>query len=362
MHGMFRTTTMAFSLLFAAGFIAGCDSRTSSPQPNAQVNSVQEAPAPAETKVEAKVIRAGVGLDEQSSPYKGLLKFKELVESKSQGRLKVDVFTSVRLGDDTEIEMVTALREGVLEMACVSTLSIAVLDKKWMIFDLPFLFPDEETVDRVLDSALGRDYLDSLSANDIVGMAFWENGFSDLTNSVRIVESPKHLKKLKIGTTGSPIHQATFTAWGAKPAPMLFDQRYPALAQKLIDGQGSPANTGFLRKYHEVQGYITLTHHFYSPLVFMYGKKLWDALPAQDREIIFDASQEAGRYQRQINREAVKEALASLSKSGMVVTDLGSVQRDVFVKATKGVASRFTDVFGADALKALKDEIAKGNN
>ncbi|MDR2788249.1 MAG: DctP family TRAP transporter solute-binding subunit, partial [Candidatus Accumulibacter sp.] len=308
---------------------------------------------------EAIAIRAGIGLDERSSQYKGLLKFKERFESESGGRLRVDLFTDVRLGDDTETGMLTELRDGTLEMACNSTLSIAALDGKWRIFDLPFLFPDEETADRVLDGPLGRAYLDSLLAHGIIGLAFWESGFSVLTNGARVIESPSHLKGLKIGTTASPIHQAAFESMGAKPVPMLSDQRYPALAQKMIDAQESPPTTNSLQKYHEAQGYLTLTHHFYSPYVFMYGKKLWDTLSAEDQAVIFGAAQEAGRYQRKVNREAVGRALSDMSAAGVVVTDLGSAQREAFMKAVKGIAPRFESVFGADEYEALKKEIAR---
>jgi tripartite ATP-independent transporter DctP family solute receptor len=367
---MFKTARMAFGLLLAAGFIAGCDSqtstRTSTTQSTARSSRAQETPAPAEEpkapKAEAKVIRAGVAMDERSSQYKGLLHFKELVESESQGRLKVEIFTNLRLGDDTETEMVAKLRDGTLEMTCISTTSLAGLDKRWMIFDLPFLFSSEDTADQVLDGLLGKTYLDSLVTHDIIGMAFWENGFSDLTNNVRFIKSPDHLKGLKIGTTGSPVHQATFKAMKAKPAPLPFDQRFPALAQKIIDGQGSPPTASLLQKFHEVQGYVTLTHHFYSPFVFMYGRRLWDTLAREDQDIIYRVAQEAGRYQRRINREAVKEALADLSKAGMAVTELGSAQREAFVKATGNVAKQFEADFGADNLKALKDEIAGKSN
>jgi tripartite ATP-independent transporter DctP family solute receptor len=367
MNSMLKTVGMACGLLLAAGFIAGCDSKTSvrapaqaDPQPEAQ-SAVEETPPP-EIVVEAKVIKAGIGVDERNTQYKGLERFKELVETRSGGRLRVDLAVNVRLGDDTETEMIAALRNGSLEMACVSTQSVAGLDKRWMIFDLPYLFPDADTADRVLDGSLGRNYLDSLLTHDLVGMAFWENGFSELTNSVRAIESPGRLKGLKIGTTGSPIHQAAFKALGAKPVPLIFDQRFPALAQKLIDGQGSPAPVVFLQNYHEVQGYLTLTHHFYSIFVFMYGKRLWDALATEEQDIVFQAAQEAGRHQRQINREATVQALADLSNAGVAVSDLGTVQREAFAKATRGVAKQFEADFGADNLKALKNEMAKKTN
>jgi tripartite ATP-independent transporter DctP family solute receptor len=355
----------AFVLLFAASFLAGCDSGTGTRSTTRSVvrndqDSAQPAPAPAEPEIEAKLIRAGVGLDEQSSQYKGLLKFKELVESESNGRLKVELFTDLR--PDGNIEMSYALQAGTLDMACLPSTSLVRLDKRWTVFDLPFLFADEEEADRVLDGTLGKEYLDSLLAHDLIGMAFWENGFSQMTNGVRVVQSPRDLKGLKIGTTERPIHQATLKALGAKPMPISSDQRFAALYQKLIDGQESPSVASIQWKYHEAQRYLTLTNHFYSPFVFLYARRLWDALAREDQHVIFEAAWKAGKYQRQINREAASEALASLSKAGMVVTDPGLAQHEAFVKATAGVAKQFEADFGADKLKAIRDEISGKNN
>jgi tripartite ATP-independent transporter DctP family solute receptor len=365
MNSTSRTIGAALGLLLAASLIAGCDTKTStrsttrSATQNAQ-ESVQAAPEPApapEPKVEAKIIKASVGLDERSTQYKGLLKFKELVESESRGRLKVELSTDIR--QDGNLDMSYALQAGRLEMACLPTASFVRLDKGWTIFDLPFLFDNEDDADRVLDGALGRKYLDSLLAHGFVGMTFWENGFSQLTNGVRIVDSPRALKGLKIGTTGNPIHQATLKALGAKPVPIALDQRFASMYQKFTDGQESTTTASLLWKYHEAQRYITLTRHFYSPFVFVYGKRLWDTLDHEDQNVVFSAAQEAGRYQRQINRQTAKEALAGLAKAGMVVTDPGIQRHAVFVKAAAGVARQFEADFGAANLKALKDEIAR---
>ena len=127
------------------------------------------------TAASAKTIKVGIGYNEQSPQYKGLQRFKELVEANSNGRLKVDLFGNSQLGDDTK--MMTSLRAGTLEMTMPSTAPIAGLDKKWMVFDLPFLFPNEDVADKVLDGPFGQNFLDTLPSFGIIGMAFWENGF-----------------------------------------------------------------------------------------------------------------------------------------------------------------------------------------
>ncbi|MDR0379831.1 MAG: TRAP transporter substrate-binding protein [Candidatus Accumulibacter sp.] len=334
MKSTFRMAGTALSLLFAAGVMLA-------------------APAGAAPKT----IKAGIGLNELSPQYKGLQKFKEIVEAESKGRFKVDLFANAQLGDDAK--MMTSLRAGTLEMTCPSTAPIAGLDKQWMVFDLPFLFPNEEVADKVLDGPFGQKYLDSLPAHGIVGMAFWENGFRQLTNSKVEIKQPADLKGLKIRTMENPVHLATFQTMGANPTPMPFSEVFSALQEKTIDGQENPSTTNFLQKYYEVQKFSTLSNHFYSPFVFMYSKRLWDALSQEDQALILKAAKEAGAYERKVNRETMGEAVAGMEKGGMTVTRLTPEQHQAFVDATKDIAERFESDIGADNLKAIREEIAK---
>ncbi|MDR1936061.1 MAG: TRAP transporter substrate-binding protein [Candidatus Accumulibacter sp.] len=337
MKSTFKMVSTTLGLLLAAGLMI--------------------APASA---AETRTIKVGIGLNEQSPQYTGLLKFKELVEKESGGRFKVDLFANAQLGDDTK--MMTSLRAGTLEMTCPSTAPIAGLDKKWMVFDLPFLFPNEEVADKVLDGPFGQKYLESLPSQGIIGMAFWENGFRQLTNSVREIKSPADLKGLKIRTMENPVHLATFRGMGANPTPMPFSEIFSALQQKTIDGQENPSTTNFLQKYYEVQKYTTLSNHFYSPFVFMYSKRLWDRLSAEDQALILKAAKESAVYQRQVNRETMGKAVDGMEKAGMTVTRLTPEQHNAFVEATKTIAQQFEADFGADNLKTIRDEIAKAGN
>ncbi|WP_232199125.1 TRAP transporter substrate-binding protein [Thermosinus carboxydivorans] len=325
----------------AVALFTGCSSSTSTP----------------EKKAEKRVIKVGIGLNEQSPQYKGLQKFKEIVERESKGRIEVQLFANSQLGDDTK--MMTALRAGTLEMTCPSTAPISGLDKKWMVFDLPFLFPNEEIADKVLDGPIGQKFLDSLSQNGIKGIAFWENGYRQLTNSVKEVKTPDDVKGLKIRTMENPVHLAAFRALGANPTPMPFGELFTSLQQRIIDGQENPVTTIYLQKFYEVQKYATLTNHFYSPFVLMFSKKIWDTLPKEDQDIILKAGKEAGLYQRKINREMMKESLANLEKTGMVVTKLTPEQQKAFMDATKDVATKFEAEIGKELIQEVKAEIAK---
>lgn len=337
----FRVLSVLLALVMSASFVAGCGGKSST----------------TEKKVEKRVIKAGIGYNEQSPQYKGLQKFKEIVERESKGRLEVQLFGNSQLGDDTK--MMTALRAGTLEMTQPSTAPISGLDKKWMVFDFPFLFPNEQVADKVVDGPLGQKYLESLSKNGIKGLAFWENGYRQLSNSVREINSPADVKGLKIRTMENPVHLASFRALGANPTPMPFGELFTSLQQKIIDGQENPITTIHLQKFYEVQKYTTLTNHFYSPFVFMFSQKIWDTLAKEDQEVILKAAKEAGVYQRKLNRDMIAESIAGLEKAGMKVTRLSPEQHQAFVEATKDVAAKFEAEIGKDAIAEMKAEISK---
>lgn len=339
------------ALIAAASLVlllAGCSGKTAGNQQTSSTGQPQK-----------KIIKVGIGLNEQSPQYKGLEKFKEMVEKGSNGRFEVQLYANSQLGDD--VKMMEALRMGTQEMTCPSTAPIAGLSKKFMVFDLPFLFPNEKVADQVLDGPVGQKILDSLTEKGIIGLAYWENGFRQLTNNKREVKTPADLKGLKIRTMENPVHLATFRALGANPTPMPFGELFTAMQQGTIDGQENPLTTIYLQKFYEVQKYVSLTNHFYSPFVFMISKKFWDGLSKEDQELIKKAAKEAGAFQRQYNREQMKQMADNLRKAGMVVTELTPEQMEEFRKATEGVYKQFENEIGKDLIEEVKAEIAKYN-
>lgn len=325
--------------------IAGCGGKPAGEQKSAS------------SQPQKKIIKVGIGLNEKSPQYKGLEKFKEMVEKGSNGKFEVQLYANSQLGDD--VKMMEALRMGTQEMTCPSTAPIAGLSKKFMVFDLPFLFPNEQVADKVLDGPVGQKILDSLTEKGIIGLAYWENGFRQLTNNKREVKTPADLKGLKIRTMENQVHLATFRALGANPTPMPFGELFTAMQQGTIDGQENPLTTIYLQKFYEVQKYVTLTNHFYSPFVFMISKKFWDGLSKEDQDLIKKAAKEAGDFQRQYNREQMKQMADNLRKAGMIVTELTPEQANEFRKATEGVYQQFENEIGKDLIEQVRAEIAK---
>ena len=334
---------LAFSMTLLAGCGGGDKPKAAAPAPTA----------------EKKIIRVSIGLNDASPEYKGLEKFKELVAKASNGRIEVQIFPSAQLGDD--IKTMTALRAGTLEMSGPSSSPLASINKKWMVFDLPFLFPNEQVVDKVLDGPFGKKMLDSLQSSGLVGICFMENGYRQVTNSKHEIKTPADIKGLKIRTMENPVHLAAWRTLGANPTPMPFSEVFNAMQQKTIDGQENPNTTNFLQKFYEVQKYTTLSKHVYTPFVIMYSKKMWDTLPKADQDIIMKAGKEAGVWQREYNRKVDAEAAQGLEKAGMVVTRLTPEQQKAFMEATKNIASQFENDIGKDVIADVRAEIAKNS-
>lgn len=306
-------------------------------------------------------ITAGIGLNDRSAQYESLEFFKELVESRSNGRIQMELFHSSQLGDDRE--MMEALQRGEQEMTCPSTAPIAPFVPEFAVFDLPFLFPSYDAADHVLDSHIGQSMLDKLSDVGIKGLVFWENGYRHLTNSARAVRTPDDVRGMRVRTMENPLHLDAWRAMGANPTPMAFGELFSAMQQRVVDGQENPWGTIYLQNFPEVQGYATDTGHIYSPFVLMIGQAYWDRLPADLQKIVMDAAIESRTFNRELNRRYNEEYLEQL-RDVMTVVELTAQQRQQFQDAVQPIYRQYASVVGEDLLAsvtAMIDEFMANN-
>ncbi|MGE6204697.1 TRAP transporter substrate-binding protein [Guptibacillus hwajinpoensis] len=297
---------------------------------------------------ESKVIKAGIGLNDQHPQYKGLLKFKEIVEEKTDGAITVETYHSGQLGDDRS--MTEALQLGTQEVTVPSTAPLANFVPEFSVFDIPFLFPNEEVADTVLDGEVGQELLQKLESQNLVGLSYWENGFRDLTNSERAVATMEDFDGLKIRTMENDLHLDAFKALGANPTPMAFTELFTALQQGTVDGQENPYATIYLQKFYEVQNHVSNTHHIYSPFVFLMSKSFYDGLTEDQQKIMKEAAVEAGKYERKLNREANDKYLQSLQDEGMEYTEITPEAREEMVKAVAPVIDEYKGQIGEETV------------
>jgi tripartite ATP-independent transporter DctP family solute receptor len=273
-----------------------------------------------------------------SHPYHlGMLRFRELIEARSGGRIAVDVFHSSQLG--SERDLIEGLQLGTVQMTIISTAPLSGFTSDFLVFDLPFIFASVKAARECVDSEIGQKMLDQLASQGITGLCFFENGFRSITNSRRPIQTPADLDGIKIRTMENPIHMATFRVMKADPTPMAFGELFVALQQKTIDAQENPLAIVDTSKFYEVQDYLSLTEHFYSPAPVLAGKAFFDSLPADLQSAVKECLVEARGYQRQLLDEMNAQLVRGLGEKGMKINE---VDKKPFIEAVQSVYDQFT--------------------
>jgi len=287
----------------------------------------------------------------------GMEKFGQLVEAKSGGKLTVKVFPGGALGSDQA--NLSALQGGTLEMASMNSGIFASIVKEFAIYDFPFLFGTPKEADTVVDGPFGTGLHQKLEDKGLVGLAYYELGFRQLTNSKRAVTKVEDIAGLKLRVIPNPINIDWVTALGANPTPLPFPELYSALEQKAVDGQENPVATIRGAKLYEVQKYMTLTNHQYNPQSVVVSKKFWDSLSADERKILQDAARESAVYERQQSREQAASILAELKKNGMEVSELSPAEVAKLRDKMKPVIAKHTANVGEATVTAVTAELDK---
>jgi len=271
-------------------------------------------------------------------------RFNELLKAKTNGALEVKVFPDSSLGNTQAA--ISGTRGGTIDLLVSGSVNFSGLLPVVAVFDIPFIFKDTEHAYRVLDGKVGQDMLDRLDSIGLKGLAFWDNGWRQISNSKGPVRTPADVKGLKIRTTGSPVHIEAFKLLGANPVPMPLAELYTALEMKTVDAQEHPLGVFWSAKLYEVQKHLTLSYHAYSALVVAMNKAKFDALPPAQQKALIEAAREAGKYQRRLNNEAFKTQVEDLKKAGIQIVE--KIDPQPFVEATKGVRQSFISKSGGE--------------
>jgi tripartite ATP-independent transporter DctP family solute receptor len=286
----------------------------------------------------------------------GMEKFASLVESRSGGKIKVNLFPGGVLGGDQA--NVSAIQGGTLEMASMNSGILASQVKDFEVYDFPFMFANSKEADAVVDGPFGKMMHAKLEAKGLIGLTYWELGFRNITNSKRPITKIDDIAGLKLRVIPNAINLDWTKALGANPTPLPFPEVYSALEQGAIDGQENPLTVIASTKLFEVQKYVTLTNHQYNPQSVLMSKKFWDTLNPAEKKIIADAAVESTAYQRQQAREQAGTALEAVKKGGMQVSELSAAELAKFREKMKPVIEKH-GAASPDTLKELTAELAK---
>jgi TRAP-type transport system periplasmic protein len=307
--------------------------------------------------IKPRLIRFGYGLNEQSNQGRASKVFADAVEKASGGKMKVRAIGASALGPD--VQMQQALIGGAQEMMVGSTATLVGITKEMALWDTPFLLSNAKEADALLDGPIGDKIRDKLQEKGLVGLAYWENGFRNLTNSKRAITKVEDLEGIKLRVMQNNVFLNSFKTLGANAVPMAFSELFSALETNTVDGQENPFNTILSSKFYEVQKYVTVTNHVYSPWIVLVSKKWWDQLSKDEQKILSDAAKTSRDYERKDTREEASRAVADLKAKGMQVNELSPAEsarmRD---KLTRVYAQIGADI-GMDLWNDAQGELTK---
>lgn len=298
---------------------------------------------------ETYTIRVAYLVPEGQSTHLAAEKMKEKLESESNGRLEVQLYPNGQL-TPSDREAIEAIQLGNVEMTIPAVAALSGFNSKFMLFDLPYLFKDKETVYEVLDGEIGQSLLDELSDQGIKGLAFAENGFRHITNNKGPINTPADLEGLKLRTMESPVQVEAFKAMGANASPFAFGELYTALQQGTYDAMENPISLIYTNKFYEVQDYLTLSGHFYAPTALLINNDFYENLPEDLQLLVDEAAVEYRTYQREIASEQDAEWIEELKAEGMKVNELTDEQKEEFKKASEAVYDQFRDEIGGELI------------
>lgn len=333
-----KSLVLLLALVLLSVFaLAGC-----SPGAPAAPEPAADAPVAPEPSAEAEfVIRVGHTNAPTHHYQVGLEYFAERVAEKTDGRVEILVFPADQLGGQRQ--EVEGLMMGTHDMVLTSTMVLSNFEPAIGAFDLPFLFTNREHIFKVLDGEIGDEMAAKFEEQGIKLLAYWENGFRYITNSVRPIVVPEDLRGLKIRVPESPVFLSTFTTMGAAATPMAFGEVFSALQLGTVDGQETPAGHIIHKAFFEVQDYLSLTGHFYTAQPLAISKDLFDSLPADIQQAIVEAAIEARDFQRQLAVESEQTYLEQLAGHGMTILE---VDIPAFQAAVQPVYEQFEDQHG----------------
>lgn len=298
-------------------------------------------------------LRLGHASAAESSQQVAVLKFAELVKERTKGDVELQVFANSALGTDQQ--MINLTRGGSIDIAISGSSNFNGMVPATAALELPFLFRDSAHAYKVLDGKIGRSLLDDLGKHNLKGLAYFENGWRVMTDNKRPIMTPDDCKGLKIRSTPNPYHIQAFQLLGMNPSPLAIAELYSALETRAFDAQEHPLPVFWSSKFWEVQKYLTLTNHAYSPTVAVMNKAKFDSLPANYQKILVDSAHDAVVFHRDFNSKENAKIIQELKKIGLQVVEKPDMAP--FRKIVYGpVKQAYNDKNGPALLTAIEAE------
>lgn len=288
--------------------------------------------------------------------HEASVEFEKRIQA-ADPRVDVQIFPGGQLGSEGEI--VGQLQAGLTDMLPTTTGPLGQLNPIYYVLESPYVFLNEEQADKVLDGDLGKIFLDGLKVKGLIGLAFWESGFREISNNIRPIRAPGDLSGVKLRVQQNQLHIQYFRSLGANPTPLAFTEIYNALATKVVDGQENPFSLIATNKFYEQQKYVSKTDHVYSAVPVFFSEKKWNALPKDIQDLVAKTVYDLRIWERNRGRELQNEYIAEIEKKSAVLI-LSDTQKAAFQEKAAGAyewaSKEYGSVYG-DLLKRVQEAV-----
>lgn len=309
-----------------------------------------------QAEIRDTTLRMAIANYDGSAQYAGAMKIAELVSQKSGGKMKVKVYSGGQLGKD--VAVLSSMQGGIIDMGILSTSLMVGIVKEVGLLDLPFIFASEKEAWAVMDGPFGKKLNELFVPKGLVNLSYFELGYYHMLSTKRPITKWEDFEGQKMRVMETPVSIETMTTMGANAVPIPYPELYMAFDQKIVDGAGQPLINILTVKFYEVQKYLSLTGHVYSPQSVLIGKKSWDKLNAEEKQVLESASQEAAVYQRNVSLQKASEAL-SLLKSKLTVNEISPVEMTRMREKVRPLNDKFSKQIGEKMAAEMFAEIAK---
>ena len=325
------------------------------PAPKADAPA-QEAPAKQEEVKKEKVnLKFSTSTSETSTWTLAAYKFAELVEEASDGYITCDVYSSDQLSSGNQAKGVELVMNGSTDMSFHSNLVYSTIDDRFNVVSMPFMFANTDEVDAKLSGEAGDALKAILAEKGLTCLGFGENGFRQITNSVREIKNLEDFAGIKFRINNSNMLIATYKALGADPTSMNWSEVFTSLQQGAIEGQENPLDVIYSSSIHDVQDYISLWGCTYDALFLCFNTKTLESLPEDYQKIIIDCAAQCCEYQKEINRANGEEQLAAFAEAGLTITQREDMDMDTIIAAVQPVYDEYEEIIGADLLALFQE-------
>jgi len=275
--------------------------------------------------------------------------FANNVKEMTKGAIIIEVIPNAQLGG--ERDMIEGMQLGTIQMAMLTNVNVGSFRPQFLAFDLPFIFPNADTAHKVLDGAPGRKVLDSLEGIGIKGLAWGEGGFRHMINKIRPIKTPDDVKGLKFRSLENPLYIDTYKSIGTNPTPMAWTETFTGMQQGTIDGLDIPISVIYANRFYEVAKYLSLTSHFYSPLMITVSMKIWKTLTPEEQKLLMEAAKKAGNDERKFVRSKEQKQIEEMAAKGMKINK--DVDYAAFKKLVQPLYEKYKVKIGADTLNEV---------